>query len=156
MGREAARPFDSSAFPLHILTWRLSAPKSVVTSPACAVVPVAGVVGAARLRVVRCVQACLISSGLSSFCCFLSFVIYAGVYNSKKENSKGSYGGGFGLILWGACRRCTHREVLCAFRLCGVVCGVGLGPCLALVRRVRPIVAPLPCVREMPSDAILL
>ena len=47
-------------------------------------------------------QACVISSVLSSFCCFLSFVIYAGVYNTNKLDSMGSFGGGFGLILWGA------------------------------------------------------
>ena len=54
--------------------------------------------------VVHCAQACVISSVLSSFCCFLSFVIYAGVVNTNKvAGTGGSFGGGFGLILWGTC-----------------------------------------------------
>ena len=44
----------------------------------------------------------MISSGISSFCCFLSFVIYAGTYNSNKVSGHGGkFGGGFGLIIWG-------------------------------------------------------
>ena len=47
------------------------------------------------------IQACLIASGVSSFCCFLSFTIYAGVYNKNKAGSGGQFGGGFGLVIWG-------------------------------------------------------
>lgn len=51
-------------------------------------------------RIPHSLKACLITSGLSSFCCFLSFVIYAGVYNKHRPNTAGQYGGGFGLIIW--------------------------------------------------------
>ena len=55
-----------------------------------------------RVRVcVFAIQACLIASGVSSFCCFLSFTIYAGVYNKSKAGSGGQFGGGFGLVIWG-------------------------------------------------------
>ena len=43
----------------------------------------------------------MVSSCISSFLCFLSFVIYAGVYNNNKPNGAGQFGGGFGLIIWG-------------------------------------------------------
>lgn len=52
-------------------------------------------------RLPHSLKACVISSVLSSFCCFLSFVIYAGVVNTNKvAGTGGSFGGGFGLILW--------------------------------------------------------
>jgi hypothetical protein len=50
-------------------------------------------------------QACTIGNGISSFCCFLSFVIYAGVLNNKKDSKTpgGNYAGGFALVILSEC-----------------------------------------------------
>ena len=44
--------------------------------------------------------ACLVATGISSFCCFLAMCIYAGVVNDKQTSAQeGHFGGGFALII---------------------------------------------------------
>jgi hypothetical protein len=63
-------------------------------------------------RIPHSLMACLVSTGICCFCSFLSFVIYAGVYNAKKEpGSKGMFMGGFALNIIGM-RACVCRQVL--------------------------------------------
>lgn len=52
-------------------------------------------------KIPHSLNACLIANGISSFMCFLSFCIYAGVFNSKKSKAhvSGNFGGGFALAI---------------------------------------------------------